>query len=114
MNNTQNKVIVLGSEYIGQGDETLGFAILMTFLGALVRREDRPKAIIFWNMAVKLLEEGSPAVTHLKALEEKGVKILAGRLCVEDLCIADRIVVGNAVTMDEILDLMLHNEVISF
>jgi hypothetical protein len=107
----KDRVIVFGSEYVGSGDETLGFAILMTLLEALATREDRPKALIFWNTAVKLLVQGSPAVTRLKALEEKGVTILAGRLCLNDLGIVN--VVGKAASMDEILDLILHNEVIT-
>jgi intracellular sulfur oxidation DsrE/DsrF family protein len=113
MNKTSDKVIVFGSEYVGSGDETLGFAILMNLLETLAKREDRPKAMIFWNTAVKLLAEGSPAVPRLKALEEKGVTILAGRLCVQDLRLTDKIAVGNIATMDEILDFVLHNEVIS-
>jgi hypothetical protein len=113
MDAPRGKVIVFGSELIGQGDEILGFQIMMTLLESLAKRDDRPKAIIFWNTAVKLLTEGSPAVPRLKALEEKGVQLLAGRFCLTDLCIADTVAVGKAASMDEILDLMLHNEVIS-
>lgn len=107
----KDSVIILGSEYVGSGDETLGFAILMELLNSLAKREDRPKTMIFWNTAVKLLAQGSPAVTRLKALEEKGVQILAGRLCLQDLGIVNA--VGKAAGMDEILDLILHNEVIN-
>jgi hypothetical protein len=113
MDATRGKVIVFGSELVGQGDEILGFQIMMTLLESLAKREDRPKAIIFWNTAVKLLTEGSPAVPRLKALEEKGVELLAGRFCLTDLCIADTVAVGKAASMDEILDFMLHNEVIT-
>ena len=113
MAETKDKVIIFGSEYVGQGDEILGFQIMMSLLESLAKREDRPKAIIFWNTAVKLLTEGSPAVPRLKALEEKGVQLLAGRFCLTDLCIADTVAVGKAASMDEILDLMLHNEVIN-
>jgi len=109
----KDRVIVFGSEYVGSGDETLGFAILMTLLETLATREDRPKALIFWNTAVKLLVRGSPAVTRLKVLEEKGVTILAGKLCLQDLCITDSVAVGKAASMDEILDLILHNEVVN-
>ena len=109
----KDRVIVFGSEYVGSGDETLGFAILMTLLETLATREDRPKALIFWNTAVKLLVEGSPVVPRLKTLEEKGVQILAGKLCLQDLCITDIVAVGKAASMDEILDLILHNEVIN-
>ena len=52
-------------------------------------------------------------VPRLKALEEKGVQILAGKFCLTDLCIADTVAVGKPASMDEILDLMLHNEVIN-
>lgn len=85
----------------------------MTMLDSLVKREERPVAIIFWNTAVNLLTKDSPVVGRFKMLEEKGIKILAGKLCVQDLRLTDKIAVGNIATMDEILDFVLHNEVIS-
>lgn len=103
----------MNSEYIGQGDETLGFEILMTFLNSLLKRVDKPQAIILWNTAVKLMTAQSPASGPLRELELAGVNILGGVLCLNDLCIADAVIVGKAVTMHEILDLILHNEVIS-
>ena len=113
MDTSRGKVIVFGSEIVGQGDEILGFEIMMTLLDSLAKRDDRPRAIIFWNTGVKLLIQGSPVVPRLKALEEKGVQILAGKFCLTDLCIADTVAVGKPASMDEILDLMLHNEVIN-
>jgi len=112
MNKTKDKVIVFGSEYVGRGDDVLGFEILMTLLDTLIKRDDRPKAMIFWNTAVKLLVEGSPAFPRLKTLEGKGTQILAGKLCLNDLCISETIV-GKPASMDEILDFILNNEVIS-
>jgi hypothetical protein len=113
MGEGRKKVILLGSEGVGRGDDNMGYEILMTLVDALARREDLPEALIFWNMAVTLLAEGSPLVPRLKVLEERGVKILAGRFCLTDLCIADRVAVGKAAAMDEILDLLLACEVIS-
>ena len=109
----KNKVIMLGSEGCGYGDADLGFEILATLLEALTKREDRPLAIICWNTAVKLLAEGSPLLTHFSRLEEHGTSILAGKLCVADLELTDKIAVGKVVTMEEILDLILNNDVIS-
>jgi len=109
----KEKIVLLNSEYIGQQDETLGFEILMTLLSSLVKRKDKPAAIILWNTAVKLMTGESPASGPLRELELAGVKILGGMLCLKDLCIVDGVVVGQAVTMDDILDLLLHNEVIS-
>lgn len=109
----KGKVILLNSEYIGQGDETLGFEILMTLLNSLLKRNDKPEALILWNTAVKLMTAESPASGPLRELELAGVNILGGMLCLKDLCIVDSVVVGKAVTMDDLLDLLLHNEVIS-
>jgi len=109
----QGKVILLNSEFIGQGDETLGFEILMTLFNSLLKRNDKPEAIILWNTAVKLMTAESPASGPLRELELAGVKILGGMMCLTDLCIVDAVEVGQPVTMNDILDLLLHNEVIS-
>jgi hypothetical protein len=113
LNEPKRKVLILGSESIGRGDETLGFEILASLLEALSRRDDVPSTIIFWNTAVKLLAEGSPLLVHLKRLEEKGINILAGQLCVRELELMNKIAVGRLATMDEILDLILNNDVLA-
>ena len=113
MSKSKGRVLLLDSEGIGKGDETLSYEILVTMLETLLKREDRPTAIICWNTAVKLLSEGSPLISHFKRLEERGVIILAGQLCVRDLELLDKIEIGKLATMDEILDLILHNDVIS-
>ena len=109
----EGKVLLLGSEGIGHGDDVLGYEILVTMLKALPEHDDEPVAIICWNTAVQLLAEGSPLLPHFKRLEEKGVDILAGRLCVAELGLTDKIAVGKLATMGEILDLILHHSVIS-
>jgi len=113
MGESEGKVILLSSEGCGSGDADLGFEILVTLLEALPEREDRPIAIVCWNTAVKLLTEDSPLLARLRHLEEKGVSILAGQLCVIELGLTGKIAVGKPATLGEILDLILHNDVIS-
>jgi intracellular sulfur oxidation DsrE/DsrF family protein len=113
LNKPRGKVLILGSESIGRGDETLGFEILASLLEALSKRDDVPTTIIFWNTAVKLLAEGAPLLSHVKRLEGKGVQLLAGQLCVRELELTEKMAVGRMATMDEILDLILHNEVVN-
>jgi len=110
---SRRKVFLVGSESIGRGDDDLGYEIWMSMLKTLAERQDRPLAIIFWNTAVKLLAEGSPSVPRLKALEAKGVQLLAGQLCVSELELAGKMAVGKLATMEEILDLILYHEVVS-
>jgi len=113
MGEQNKKVILLSSEGCGNGDSDLGFEILVALLETLAKREDRPSAIICWNTAVKLLAEGSPLLSRFRELEEKGVRIMAGKLCVADLGLIDKIAVGKVATINEILDLALHYNVVS-
>jgi hypothetical protein len=107
------KVFLLGSESVGRGDDILGYEIVVQLLKSLANRDDRPVAVVCWNTGVKLLAEGSPVIPHLKDLEKKGVAILAGQLCVNELELTGKIAVGKLATMEEILDLILHHEVIN-
>jgi intracellular sulfur oxidation DsrE/DsrF family protein len=109
----KGKVLLLGTEGCGSGDDNLSFEILMNLMETLAKREDAPAAIICWNTAVKLLAEGSPLLPHFRRLEEKGVHFLAGQLCVAELGLMDKMAIGKPATINEILDLMLHNDVIS-
>jgi hypothetical protein len=109
----KEKVLLLGSESCGTGDNDLGYSIMMQMLEALPERADKPKTIILWNTAVNLAANDSPAFPRLKKIEASGVQIIAGRLCTGELCITDKIAVGKMVGMDEILDYLLNNEVIS-
>lgn len=112
MNKYQGKVLLLNSEGCG-ADPDLGYEILVQLLEALTRREDKPAAIILWNTAVKLISSDSPLLRHFRMLEEQGVKIMAGRLCAGEFCIADNAAVGTIAGMDDLLDVILHNDIIS-
>jgi hypothetical protein len=113
MNGSKGKVFLLSSEGIGYGVDMLGYQILVTMLESLTKRPDRPAAIVCWNTAVKLVADGSPLVPHFKRLEEKGVNILLGKLCIGECELNGKIAVGKEVTMDEILDLILNHEVVN-
>ena len=113
MNKQQGKVFLLGGEGCGYGDSDLGFQILADLLEALVKGEDRPVAIILWNTAVRIVAQGSPLISRLKYLEEQGVNILIGRSCLINLELKDKITIGKVASMNEILDLILHNDIAS-
>jgi hypothetical protein len=113
MQEPRGKVFLLSSEGVGYGEETLGYQILATMLESLENRPDKPAAVICWNTAVKLVAQGSPLVPHFKRLEDEGVKILLGKLCVGECELTGKIAVGKEATMDEILDLLLRHEVVN-
>lgn len=112
MAEAKRKVLLFGSEGCGSGDPDLGYEIMTVVLGALADREDRPAAIVCWNTGVKLLAEDSAVVPQLKALEEKGTRILAGQLCVMALGLDGKLAVGEVATLGQIFDLLLHEDVV--
>jgi hypothetical protein len=110
---SKGKVLLLGSEGCGSGDASLGYKVMAVFLEALSKREDRPKVIVCWNTAVKLMAQGSPVLAHLRRLEQKGVEIVAGKLCVEQLGLTGKIVVGKVVGLNDVLDIILNSDCVS-
>ena len=106
------KVFVFSSESFGYGDATVGYEALATALEVLVRRkEGLPTAIVCVNTAVNIVAEDSPMVPRLKILQDRGVQILAGRLCVNELGLTNRIAVGQVKTLTEIIDFLMQDDV---
>ncbi|MFC1970995.1 hypothetical protein ACFLV0_03565 [Chloroflexota bacterium] len=109
----KGKVLLLNSEGCGTADPDLGYEILMGMMKVLSERDDWPVAIICWNTAVEMLAGGSPVLPYLKTMAEKGTQILAGQLCVSQLGLTDKLAIGKTAPMEDILDLFMHNDVIS-
>ena len=76
------KIIVITSEFFGQGDDELGAKLMGSFLRKLCQAEHRPKEIIFYNSAVKLLAKGSAVLDAVEMLAGKGVRLTACGTCV--------------------------------
>jgi len=107
-----SKVFLVQGETLGRGDEQLGQIIMSNFLRLLVESPDKPASMIFWNTGVKLVADGSWALTHLKKLEEQGVEILACSTCLEYFDLKDKIKVGKPTNMVKTLDSLLHKDVV--
>ncbi|VGO21451.1 sulfurtransferase-like selenium metabolism protein YedF [Pontiella sulfatireligans] len=84
------KTILITSEFLGQGDDELGAVLMGSFLRKLCTAETRPKEIIFYNSAVKLLAEGSAVLDAIEMLTKKGVGITACGTCVNHFGLADK------------------------
>ncbi len=76
------KTVLVTGEFLGQGDDELGRALMGSFLRKLCTAEDLPREIIFYNAGVKLLAEGSTVLDAIEVLMRKGVGITACGTCV--------------------------------
>ena len=111
MSEEKKKVIVFSSESCGHGDTIIGYESLSTLLEVLIKREKKPDAIVCLNTAVALLGTDSPLLNRFKLLEENGVRIMAGRLCVNELGLTDSLGAGKATTLTDIMDFLLRTDV---
>jgi len=92
------------ADQIGISEAVPGQALMKSFLTALTQAPAAPEAILLINTAVKMAAQGADALDELQALAERGAKILLCGQCVNYYEIADRIAVGRATNMLEILD----------
>ncbi len=111
-----NKLILLTSQSIGQGDGSLGHVLLANFLRAVGAREEKPAAIVLMNAAVRLACPGAEAFEaqeHLRELADAGVPVFACRTCLEAFGLADRVQIGRIGGMPQFVEMMSRHDVIT-
>ncbi len=102
---TEKTLIQVNSFGMGSGDSGLGLQLFANYIKLRVEEKDFPNFIVFYNEGVKLLCNGSPAIDVLKAAEDKGIKLIACKTCLNHYGIIDNMVVGIAGTMADIINL---------
>ena len=109
----QNSVVIVGSASLGGNNQELGGLLLANFLRILGERDDLPEYVVLWNEGVKIAIEGSTWIAHLKKLEERGVKIISCRTCVEYFGLEGQIAAGEIGAMPRIQEILLSNSVLT-
>jgi selenium metabolism protein YedF len=102
----EHTIVVLSSEYMGEGDEQLGKTLMKGFIFALTKIEQLPKKIILYNGGARLSAEGSDSLEDLKFLESQGVEILTCGTCLSYYNIAEKLCVGSVTNMYTIAEIM--------
>lgn len=109
----KSKVLLIQSDGLGRGDDTLGGMLMASFLRLLGESEKKPESILLWNAGVRLACEGSKVIDHLKRLVEQGVEVLACTTCLEFLDLADKLLVGKPTTMVKSIESILERDIVS-
>lgn len=102
----ESYIVVINTDTMGHGDETLGQNLLHGFVYSLTEQDVLPDKIICYNGGVKLLQEGSDYLTDLKALEEAGVEIIGCGACIDYFGLKDKIAIGSITNMFNIVEMM--------
>ena len=109
----KNKVILLASDQLGNGEKELGEGILETFFTVLKQKEELPVAIFCMNSGVFTLTEESLVSLQLADLEGKGVEVLACKTCVDYYELQEKLVTGKVSGMAQFVELASDFEVIT-
>lgn len=95
-------VFVITSDAMGHGNDDLGGLLMKAFLHTALDLEHGPDMVILYNTGVKFAAVDSPALDDLKALEERGIKILVCGTCVNFFELGGKIGVGIVSNMYDI------------
>ena len=101
-----DKVVVIRSNVMGDGDPELGKVLIKGFIYALSQQKELPKTILFYNGGACLTCEGSASLDDLKELEHRGVKILTCGTCLNFYGLSEKLKVGEVTNMYEIAETM--------
>jgi selenium metabolism protein YedF len=107
------KVILIQSETIGRGDNTVGTLLMANFLRLLGNNDKKPEKLILLNTGVRLVCEGSMVLEHMKELENKGMEILACTTCLEYFDLKDKQLASKPTTMAKPIEAMMNHDVVS-
>lgn len=113
LENNDEFVIVLSSDKLGEGDDSLGEILMKGYIYTLSESDILPNKIIFLNSGVKLVVNNSPVLDSLRKLKDKGVEILSCGTCLDFYGLKDELSIGNITNMYTIVEIMnSYNKVI--
>ena len=106
----KNTIIMITNNGMGKADETLQQKLICKYLELIQQNDTLPNAICFYTDGVKLVVEGSPALEQLKALDEKGVRLIVCSTCLEYFDLIDKVQVGIVGGMGDIIEAQVQAE----
>lgn len=101
-----NTVILIGSEFMGKGDDGLGEILMKGYLYALSEYTPYPKAILLVNSGIKLSTVNTATIESLKKLEQGGTEIWSCGTCLDYYKLKEMLAVGGITNMYTIVEYM--------
>lgn len=104
------KVVAVGGEFMGRGDQELGAILMKGLIYALANAENPPAKMVFFNGGARLTCEGSASLEDIRELESRGCEILTCGTCLDFYGIKDRLAVGGVTNLYQISEIFLAPE----
>lgn len=102
-----NRVVSIGSQYMGSGNDELGAILMKGFIFALTQQDVLPQTMLFYNSGAFLTCEGSESLEDLRTLEAAGVEILTCGTCLNHYGLTEKLRVGEVTNMYVIVEKQL-------
>lgn len=99
-------LVVLSANTMGTGDPKLGTALMKSFVFALTKQDQLPETILCYNTGAYLTCEDADTLDDLKLLESEGVTILTCGTCLDFYGLKEKLAVGSATNMYDIVERM--------
>ena len=99
-------LVVLSANTMGTGDAKLGTSLIKAFVFALTKQDQLPDTILCYNTGAYLTCEGADTLEDLKLLESEGVTILTCGTCLDFYGLKEKLAVGGATNMYDIVERM--------
>lgn len=106
-NGISDTVLMIKSEYLGQGNDELGKVLMKGFLYTISETRPYPEKIVLLNSAIKLSTVNEETVMHLKKLEEAGSKVYSCGTCLNYYDLADQLKVGVIGNMYDVVESLM-------
>jgi selenium metabolism protein YedF len=108
----KKRVVVISSQVMGSGDDTLGANLMKAFVFSLTQQDALPDTVLFYNGGAHLTCEGSPCLEDLEALEKADVEILTCGTCLKHYGLEDKLAIGEVTNMYVIAEKQLKADVV--
>lgn len=104
----RNTAVLIKSQYLGEGSDELGAALMKSFLYTLTESASQISHLIFMNGGVYLSVDGSPALEYLRDLESQGIQILCCGTCLDYFSLKEKLQVGEVTNMYNATEILLN------
>ena len=106
----KDTIILITNNGMGKADKPLQQKLIGKYLELIQQNDSLPNAICFYTEGVKLVVEGSPVLSQLKALEDKGVRLIVCSTCLDYFNLTDKVQVGIVGGMTDIIEAQVKAE----
>ena len=107
-NQAANCVVIISSEFMGTGDNTLGSLLMEGFIFAITQQDILSKTVAFYNGGVRHTLKNAKAIGDLQYLKQQGVEIFVCGTCLNHFNVLEDLEVGEITNMYEIVKIMQH------